>query len=348
MKTSCIERVPKDTYVVLKKSFLAICDGCFEAAILLAYFESWHNFKINAVDRNKHLNDVAEKHGDSRTQDETLYQHHTTEKIYEDCMGMISQKGVLKGRRKLVELGFVSEHKNPNPKYNFDNTVFYLLHSEVVNSAILKLKNNLVPDSQNACNHTGEMDGRSGQNGATVQSKWSDGTGEMPSLLTNIPSNVPSNNSLTHSGGEEFFEQQEYVPPPMPKTILSELTNYWIQVNPEYKKIATPKVDNPAIRQIAETITKNKSFQNDPEGTMKKWRAFCQVVLNNDFYCKKPLKTICNNIQTFIQDIELVASGQYVAPKAKNNSTPVQLVPQKIVLDKKQGYYINGGAPIRL
>jgi len=74
------------------------------------------------------------------------------------------------------------------------------------------------------------------------------------------------------AGGEEFFEQQEYVPPPMPKTILSELTNYWIQVNPEYKKMATPKLDNPAIRQIAETITKNKSFQNDPEGTMKKWR----------------------------------------------------------------------------
>lgn len=349
MKTSCIERVPKDTYVVLKKSFLSICDSCFEAAILLAYFESWHNFKINAIEQNRQLNDVAEKHGDKRTQDETLFQHHTSEKIYEDCMGMVSQKGILKGRKKLVELGYISEHKNPNPKYSFDNTVFYLFHADAINIAIIKLKNNELQFSQTAEVHTGKMEQRSVQNGDTVQAKWKDDTGEMPSLLTNVPSNIPSNIPSNQTVGEEFFEQQEYTPPPMPNSILGELSAYWIEVNPIYKKIATPKVDNPAIRQIAERITGQKMFHLHPELTMKKWKAFCQVVLTNDFYSQKPLKTICNNIQTFLPDIERAENGQYVPKDSfKNISASIQLPPQKVVMDKRQGHYINNGATIRL
>jgi len=152
----------------------------------------------------------------------------------------------------------------------------------------------------------------------------------------------------TQTGEEEIFEQQPYVPPPMPNTILSEMTDYYIKLNPQYKKIATPKVDNPAIRQIAERITGNKMFHLQPEMAMKKWRAFCSVVLTNDFYCQKPLKTICNNIQTFLQDIEKAEKGHYTPPPSKNNSVQAQLIPQKVVLDGKKGYFINNGAIIRL
>jgi hypothetical protein len=159
--------------------------------------------------------------------------------------------------------------------------------------------------------------------------------------------NTDINTDKKQIGGFENFQQEE-IQPPMPKTILSELFNYWLQVNPEYKKIATPKVDNPAIRQIAEIITKNKMFHTDPEKTMKMWRAFCQVILNNDFYKNKPLKTICNNIQTFLSDVQAAANGQYVPPKNKNGSAAVQLVPQKINLDQKPQILLNGGAPIRL
>jgi len=161
--------------------------------------------------------------------------------------------------------------------------------------------------------------------------------------------NQNTNNQDTKTGGEEFFEQQEYTPPPMPNSILGELSAYWVQVNPLYKKIATPKVDNPAIRQIAERITGQKMFHLHPELTMKKWKAFCQVVLTNDFYSQKPLKTIANNIQTFLPDIERAENGQYTPKDSfKNNSASIQLPPQKIVMDKRQGHFINNGATIRL
>lgn len=162
--------------------------------------------------------------------------------------------------------------------------------------------------------------------------------------------NTDSKQHIKNNGGfEEIFEQQEeYIPPPTPNTILSEMTSHWLKLNPQYKKIATPKFDNPAIRQIAETITHNKMFHLDPEMAMKKWRAFCSVVLTNDFYCQKPLKTICNNIQTFLQDIEKAEKGHYTPPPSKNNSVQMQFIPQKVVLDGKKGYFINNGAPIRL
>ncbi len=175
---------------------------------------------------------------------------------------------------------------------------------------------------------------------------------DHPPLFTQTTNTNTSTNALTNSetntGGEEFFEQQEYTPPPMPNTILSQMTEYWIKLNPNYKKIATPKIDNPAIRQIAETITGNKMFHLQPEMAMKKWRAFCSVVLTNDFYSQKPLKTICNNIQTFLQDIDKAEKGHYTPPPSKNNSVQAQLIPQKVVLDGKKGYFINNGATIRL
>ena len=193
----------------------------------------------------------------------------------------------------------------------------------------------------------------------TMQSKATIAS-SMPSIAPTMQCIAPTMQALydtdintdiksdINTGGEEIFEQQLYVPPPMPNTILSEMTNYWLKLNPNYKKIATPKIDNPAIRQIAEIITGNKMFHLQPEMAMKKWRAFCSVVLTNDFYSQKPLKTICNNIQTFLQDIDKAEKGHYTPPPSKNNSVQAQLIPQKVVLDGKKGYFINNGATIRL
>jgi hypothetical protein len=176
----------------------------------------------------------------------------------------------------------------------------------------------------------------------------SENNSDLNPTYNTISINHTTNNQTTNTGGEEIFEQQPYVPPPMPNTILSQMTEYWLKLNPNYKKIATPKIDNPAIRQIAETITGNKMFHLQPEIAMKKWRAFCSVVLTNDFYSQKPLKTICNNIQTFLQDIDKAEKGHYTPPPSKNNSVQAQLIPQKVVLDGKKGYFINNGATIRL
>ncbi len=142
MKNSAVTHIKNDSIVVVRKSFLDICevrnpDGSINsrasksAGILLSYFEYWHNVKVNMASKAKALNDVSERHGDARKRDESLLQFHTTEEIMSECLGLLSLKGIKAGREVLVNLGFLSEHKNPNPKYKFDNTVFYLLHADV-------------------------------------------------------------------------------------------------------------------------------------------------------------------------------------------------------------------------
>jgi hypothetical protein len=150
MQTSVLPRVKKDPIIVVRQSYIHICEGDTNAAILLSYFEYWHNVKVAMNTKNKQMNDVQERHGDSRTQDETLLQFHTHDELYEGCLGLVSKKGIISGRRKLIELGFLTENKNPNPKYAFDKTIYY-------NLVIPHIVDSIVSYSQND---------------RTVQSKW--------------------------------------------------------------------------------------------------------------------------------------------------------------------------------
>ena len=148
MKTSAIERVKNDNIIIIRESYIKIC-GDLQTACLLSYFEYWHNVKVAMNTKAKQINDVAERHGEPRNQDESLYQYHTIQEIYDDCMGILSIKGISKARKRLKELGFITEHNNPNPKYKFDNTTFYLLNIDNINKAISEVVKMTISSSQN-------------------------------------------------------------------------------------------------------------------------------------------------------------------------------------------------------
>ncbi len=135
MKTSSIKTPENDGIVVVRKSFIDLC-GDKDAGILLSYLTYWHDVKLNQNSKNSRLNKIAAEHGDIGTQDESLLQYHRNQEIYEQCLGLISIKGIAKARTILKERGFVTEHRNPNKKYAFDKTIFYLLHTVKVNSSI--------------------------------------------------------------------------------------------------------------------------------------------------------------------------------------------------------------------
>lgn len=136
MRQSCIKKVPKRRITILREDFKVICDGCNASAMILSYFEYWHNIKIEQSKKSKQYNDVSEKHGDGRTQDETLFQFHTRDEIHKQMQGLIGIKKVDKAILLLLNKGVISIHKNPNPRYAFDNTKHYLLHPKKVNELI--------------------------------------------------------------------------------------------------------------------------------------------------------------------------------------------------------------------
>jgi len=168
MQTSELIHLEKDMLVIVRKSFIDIT-GSIEAGILLSYFEYWHNIKVEQNKKNAELNKIAEQHGEKGMQDTTLLQFHTMEEIQQQTLGLLSIKKIRKARKILKDLGFIEEYKNPNPRYKFDNTIFYKLNVKKVNNALLKLRK--VKSSS------------SGQNGTTVVSKWHDGSVQMAATI---------------------------------------------------------------------------------------------------------------------------------------------------------------------
>ena len=72
MRKSCINHIPRIKMAILREDFLQICQNHKGAALLLNFFEYWHNIKINQSQKAKTANDIAEKHGDTRINNETL------------------------------------------------------------------------------------------------------------------------------------------------------------------------------------------------------------------------------------------------------------------------------------
>ena len=178
MRTSTLTHLKNDNLIIVRESYTKICKD-LNTGILLSYFEYWHNVKSSMRTKAIQSNDVAEAHGDNRTQDETLLQFHTNEEIYEDLMGIMSIKAIRTARTILKELGFVSEHKNPNPRYTFDKTVFYQLHPNVINNALYQLDRR----SQEKTHDTDETSQSIRQNVPTVRTKRPNGTDETSATI---------------------------------------------------------------------------------------------------------------------------------------------------------------------
>ncbi len=141
MRTNCIPYPDKERLIIVRQSQIDVCEGNTAAAACLSLFEYWHNIKLEMRRKNKKANDVAEIHGDERLQDESLLQFHTQDEIKESLLGLVGMAAIRKALVWLEEVGFVSVHKNPNPKYKFDNTKHFLLHPEKVIEKLNQIKN---------------------------------------------------------------------------------------------------------------------------------------------------------------------------------------------------------------
>ncbi|MGL4617907.1 MAG: hypothetical protein ACRCZS_02445 [Chroococcidiopsis sp.] len=136
MKTSCIVSPAKDPFIIVRKSWIEICDGNHCAAMLLNFLVSWHDWKIEQQPRAMRENQVAELHGDAGTQNTSLIQHHTIGELRDGLLGMYSKDAIAKGLRILIAKNFISQQRNPNPRYKFDQTRHYLVFSASIQAAI--------------------------------------------------------------------------------------------------------------------------------------------------------------------------------------------------------------------
>jgi len=133
MKTSVIEHIAKDPIVVLRQSYLEICDGSIPAAIILSILEYWTNVKINAKIQVDIENTTRAKEGLEPIEcNEWIYK--TIAEFQSDSLGLLKSHDVKKGIKLLIQKGYVA--KRTNPQYKWDKTLQYSLNVEAVNNAL--------------------------------------------------------------------------------------------------------------------------------------------------------------------------------------------------------------------
>ena len=132
MKQSCVVHPANDRLVLIRQSYVDLCDGNHCAAALLNFFEYWHNIKMEHIRQAKAINALAESYGDEPTQDTSLYQFHNDQELQDGLCGLYGTRIIREALKLLESKGFIEVRRHPNPRYDFDTTKHFLFNPEQV------------------------------------------------------------------------------------------------------------------------------------------------------------------------------------------------------------------------
>lgn len=129
MRTSSVNHPANEPMVIIRKWQLEATENDHCAAALLSFFEYWHNIKLAQLEQTHRKHRVEEQHGDTPNDLEvTVMQWHSEEDLSEGILGLYGKSTIAKAVKKLAHLGYISIHKNPNPRYHFDKTRHFVFH----------------------------------------------------------------------------------------------------------------------------------------------------------------------------------------------------------------------------
>ena len=130
MYSSCIQQPKNNRFIQLHEWQKSFCQDNHCAAILLSYFSSWHDWKIENNSDYRHFNDIAQ---DDCPPHQNAYLFFTMADLVDALMGLFGKKCISEGLALLASLGVITIHKNPNPRYCFDRTKYFKFYPEVCN-----------------------------------------------------------------------------------------------------------------------------------------------------------------------------------------------------------------------
>lgn len=206
MRESCIAHPAGQPLVIIRKWQLDYCDGDRVAAALLGFFEYWHNIKIDMSEKSKHANATAEAHGDIATQDTSLWQFHTEQEL-EDGILIFRRRRIGEAIELLCSKGAITVGSNPNPRYSFDRTRFFLFHPEVINEHLISIN-----PSRKSASSSRKSAGRSRK--SVAPSSKSASTIPETTTETTSESNTPSDSTSTPIGSRKRSPKATTTNPP--------------------------------------------------------------------------------------------------------------------------------------
>lgn len=139
IRSSCVNHPKDEPLVMFRKWQLEACDGNHCAAILLNVFEQWHRSKMENRRQSNAYNEVAFRDGDDQRLYAGLWQWHTSAELKEYILGIFKDGAIREAIDLLEKKGFIKVGSNPNPRYKFDKTKWFLFMADSVN-AYLSIK----------------------------------------------------------------------------------------------------------------------------------------------------------------------------------------------------------------
>lgn len=136
MKTSCIQSPNDNRYIQVFDWQVKFCQGNHCTAFVLAHFIAWHDWKLQHDLYYKRANDIAEAHGDNRLYDQNAYLFFTMDELSDGILGSYGRNSIQNALETLEKMGVISIHKNPNRRYCFDKTKYFIFYPEVCNAWI--------------------------------------------------------------------------------------------------------------------------------------------------------------------------------------------------------------------
>ena len=228
MRTSCIRHPENNRYIQLHEWQLNFCQENHCAALLLAFFIAWHDWKIRNDQYYRRVNDIAEMHGDDRLPNENAYLFFSMDDLVKGCMQFYGKKAINEALDLLESLQVISIHTNPNPRYHFDKTKYFQLYPSICNRWISE--NYPIDDHSNDAQAIESIDhvkvaNRNDQS-ARRASENALPSGEKARYITNTTNNTTNKNQSINT--QKYFIGQ------------NKKTHVW---NEEKKAIVEPIID---------------------------------------------------------------------------------------------------------
>ena len=189
-KTSAIQHPPKDRFVMIRASYLALCEGDHCAAAILHEAEHWYNYRLANSNQATQENERAQQNDETPSQVTDLWFYMTVEDWQSTALlGAFSERKVQAALTWLVDNEYL--FRRNNPKYAWDRTFQYLLNVVKVQECITSKCGN--GSAQNEASNTTvhEQNTEEDSNTTPVAKNATGGTGaskngETPSPLDEI------------------------------------------------------------------------------------------------------------------------------------------------------------------
>jgi hypothetical protein len=136
MKTTCISHPANERLVIIRKWQVEFCAGNQCAAALLSFFEYWHSWKLESDRYNHKSNNISEHHGETRSLSENVYQYHSLSEMSDGILNLYGAKAIAEAIKLLEAKNVISVHANPNPRFHYDKTKYFVFYPEVCNDWI--------------------------------------------------------------------------------------------------------------------------------------------------------------------------------------------------------------------